>query len=174
MIADAKSEASYDDTELSNRVDANAAAIAILNGDADTSGSVLAIAKAEAESAAKNEVATLVGAAPEALDTLEEIAAWISDDVTGTTALVTRVTVNEEAIAAINDEDTGILALAKQYTDDSIAAIPAATAEVLGLVKYDDKTIKKNESGQLYAAEISTDILVNGAEEFILNGGSAI
>ncbi len=80
---------------------------------------------------------------------------------------------NAEAIATINNETTGILAVAKKYTDNSIAGIPAATAEVLGLVKYDDATIKMNDSKQLYVAKVSTDILEMGSLELILNGGSA-
>lgn len=80
---------------------------------------------------------------------------------------------NTSAIAAINNETTGILAVAKKYTDDSIAGIPAATAEVLGLVKFDDSTIKMNENKQLYVAKVSTDVLEMGTETLILNGGKA-
>ena len=81
---------------------------------------------------------------------------------------------NALAIAAINNETTGILAVSKKYTDDAIAGLPAATIEALGLVKYDGDTIKMNESKQLYAAKVSTDVLVQGTETLILNGGSAI
>lgn len=80
---------------------------------------------------------------------------------------------NSDAIAAINNETTGILAVAKKYTDDSIAGIPAATAEALGLVKYDDDSIKMNESKQLYVAKVSTDVLAQGTMTLILNGGTA-
>ena len=87
--------------------------------------------------------------------------------------MAANITANANAITAINNADTGILAQAKTYTNEQIAAIPAATAEALGLVKYDDKTIKMNESNQLYVAEVSTDVLVQGAQELILNGGTA-
>ena len=80
---------------------------------------------------------------------------------------------NDTAIKAINNETTGILATAKKYTDDSIAGLPAATAEALGLVKYDDSTIKMNDNKQLYVAQVSTDILVQGAQTLVLNGGKA-
>ena len=83
------------------------------------------------------------------------------------------VNTNTQAIAAINHSETGILATAKKYTDDQIAAIPVATEGVLGLIKYDNTTIKKNDSDQLYVDQISTDVLVNGANELVLNGGSA-
>lgn len=59
----------------------------------------------EAEAAAKAEVAALVGSAPEALDTLEEIAEWIAADETGTTALIGRVTTAEGDIDALEAKD---------------------------------------------------------------------
>lgn len=65
------------------------AAITILNGDANVAGSVANIANA----AAAREVARIVGSADENLDTLEEIAAWISSDEGGNAAaaLATRI-----------------------------------------------------------------------------------
>lgn len=44
-------------------------------------------------------------------------------------ALSTKVTTNETAIAAINNTETGILALAKKHTDDSIAALNIANIQ---------------------------------------------
>lgn len=84
-----------------------------------------------------------------------------------------KVTENTQAIAAINNEITGVLAVAKKYTDDSIAGLPAATAEALGLVKYDNSTIKMNDNKQLYVAQVSTDLLVQGTQTLVLNGGKA-
>ena len=85
-----------------------------------------------------------------------------------------KVDANTEAITAINNESTGILAVAKKYTDDSLAGLPAATAEALGLVKYDDVTIKMNENKQLYVAKVSTDLLEMGTQTLVLNGGRAV
>ena len=174
MINDAKSEATYDDTAIKALIKGNTDAIAILNGDENTEGSVVKIAKAEAASAAKAEVAAIVNGAPEAMDTLKEVADWIANDESGAAAMANRITANETAIAAINNETTGILATAKGYTDTQIAAIPAATAEVLGLIKIDDTSIKKNGNQQLYVAEVSTDKLVQGTETLVLNGGTAL
>ena len=78
------------------------------------------------------------------------------------------------AVAAINDKDTGILVNANKYTDNAIAGLPAATIDALGLVKFDNSTIKMNESQQLYVAKVSTDTIEMGVQELILNGGSAI
>ena len=80
---------------------------------------------------------------------------------------------NATAIAAINNETTGILATAKKYTDDSITGLPAATVDALGLVKFDNTTIKMNDNKQLYVAKVSTDILEMGNDVLVLNGGTA-
>jgi hypothetical protein len=79
---------------------------------------------------------------------------------------------NATAIAAINNETTGILAVSKKYTDDAIAGLPAASASALGLVKVDDVTIKSTE-GVISVKEVSTDLLVQGTQELILCGGTA-
>ena len=104
-----------------------------------------------------------------------------AEDGTKSGVLVTEITrvegkadANATAIAAINNADTGILAQAKTYTDEQIAAIPAATASALGLVKYDNNTIKMNDDKQLYVAKVSTDVLEQGEQELILNGGTAL
>ena len=169
MINEAKSEATYDDTQIKADIKANTDALAILNGDVGTVGSV----KAEAKAAADIAVATVVDSAPEAMNTLKEVADWIANDESGAAAMVNRITANETAINAINHVDTGILANAKKYTDDVIAGLPVATADALGLVKFDNNSIKMNESNQLYVAKVSTDVLEQGENVLILNGGSA-
>jgi hypothetical protein len=65
LIEEAKTSATYDDTAIKALIQSNTDAIGILNGDATTVGSI------------KHELAAIVGTAPEALNTLEEIAAWI-------------------------------------------------------------------------------------------------
>lgn len=169
MIEDAKSEASYDDTSIRALIQSNTNAITVLNGDVNTTGSV---AKIAAE-AAKAEVAIVVGAAPEAMNTLEEVALWIANDKSGAAAMANDIAANKTAIAAINNETNGILAVSKKYTDDAIASLPAASASALGLVKVDNVTIQSNE-GVISVKSVSTDLLTQGAEELILCGGSAV
>lgn len=169
MIADAKSEATYDDSAIKASIKANTDALAILNGNADTTGSVIAIANAQA----KAEVAKIVGAAPEALDTLEEVANWINSDTTGAAAMAADIAANKTAIAAINNETTGILAVAKKYTDDKIAGLPLATGNVVGLVKVDNETIQAAADGTISVKAISTDLLTQGTQELVLDGGKA-
>ena len=83
---------------------------------------------------------------------------------------------NADAIAAINDSTNGILAQAKKYTDDSIAALPFATAEKAGLVKSssDLNKIAVAEDGTMEINQISTTKLyVPEDDELIMNGGGA-
>jgi hypothetical protein len=51
-------------------------------------------------------------------------------------------------------------------------AIPAATAEVLGLVKVDGDSIVSNE-GVISVKSVSTDLLVQGSDTLIMDGGNA-
>ena len=83
---------------------------------------------------------------------------------------------NADAIALINDADNGILAKAKKYTDDSIAALPFATAEKAGLVKSSSEMNKISVAadGTMELNSISTSKIYNDPdEELILNGGGA-
>ena len=83
---------------------------------------------------------------------------------------------NADAIALINDGTNGILAQAKKYTDDSIAALPFATAEKAGLVKSSEglNKVKVESDGTMAVNEVSTSALrVPEGEELVLNGGSA-
>ena len=109
----------------------------------------------------------------EVINTLAEIVYYIESDKTGAAEMLGSINANTAAINAINNEETGILAVAKDYTDTQIAALPIASAAVPGLIKFDDTSIKKNDSDQLYVAAVSTDVLVQGAQELVLDGGTA-
>ena len=191
-------------------VKANTDAIAALNKDVNTAGSVAHTAKTAADTAvtnlvnngqvktntdaiatlvgtdanksaraiAKEEVALIVGAAPEAMDTLEEVAKWIADDASGAAAMAKDIKANTDAIAAINNETTGILALAKAHSDSNLAAAKKYTDDSIDALRtsihgVDDKTIKLNESNNVYVAEVSTDVLTQGSQELVLCAGDA-
>ena len=164
MINEAKSEASYDDTEIRGLITAEAdratAAEQAIDGRLVKVETFFKTAEGE----------TL----DEALDTLVEIQKFITDEGTAADGMLTQIQANTTAIAAINNETTGILATAKAHAQNLFDSIPTATEGVLGLVKYDNVTIKKNDSDQLYVGQVSTDVLVNGQDEFVLNGGSAV
>lgn len=163
MIADAKSEATYDDTEVRGLITAEAqraAAAEKVNADEIARVNGVLVAALENDG--------------EGLDSIKELADWINAHGSEASAMAEAISDNADAIEAINHVDTGILAQAKAHTNAAIAALPAATAEALGLVKYDDVTIKMNDSQQLYVAKVSTDILEQGSMTLILNGGSAV
>lgn len=198
--------------EQDTAIKANADAIAILTGTGE--GSVV--------KQVSDAIAGIVAEAPEAFDTLKEIADYIAGDKTNAAKLVNKVNANTEAIAAevkragekevelaglISDldaaykakdeelvaEDLRLAGLIQGNTNlintlngdgegsvnkkisDAIAAIPAipaATASTLGLVKVGE-TISVDEEGTINVSKVSTDILVQGEQELILNGGSA-
>lgn len=163
MIADAKSEATYDDTEVRGLITAEAErAAAAEQANADEIARVNGVLVAALEND------------KEGLDSIKELADWINTHGSEAATMAEAISENTNAIAAINHTDTGILAQAKAHTNAAIAALPAATAEALGLVKYDDVTIKMNDSQQLYVAKVSTDILEQGSMTLVLNGGSAV
>ena len=162
MIADAEDAATYDDTEIRQLI-----ADEVTRADAAEKANAKEIARVNS---------VLVAALEndeEGLDSIKELATWINEHGVAAEEMVTAIGNNTDAIAAINHETTGILAQAKGYTDAQIGALPVATAEVLGLVKFDNNTVKMNASNQLYVAKVSTDILEQGEQTLILNGGSA-
>lgn len=131
--AEAKIEAleagTYDDTELRGLIsantsahEANAAAIATLNGTADTVGSVANTAT----TVAATKVAEIVAGANASFDTLKEIADWILNDTTGAAhmannianlqTLVGNKAVAEQIADAISAEGLDKYALAADLT----------------------------------------------------------
>jgi len=85
------------------------AAVNVLNGDANVAGSVANVANA----AAARKVAEIVGDADENLDTLEEIATWISSDEGGkaAAALASRVETVENTLQGMSDHGSRISGL---------------------------------------------------------------
>lgn len=124
MIADAQAAATYDDTAVQT----------LIGSDANKS----------ARAIAAEEVAKIVDGAPEAMNTLKEVAEWIENDETGAAAMAAGIAENKEEIKRVEAKIPGV----------------------------DDKTIKLAEN-KAYVAEVSTDILVQGAQELVLCGGNA-
>lgn len=111
----------YDDTELRGLIGGNTTAIATLNGDAETAGSVAHTATAIA--AAK--VAEIVAGANASYDTLKEIADWILNDTTGAADMA-------NDIAALQAQMAGIDATVVAH----VAAEIEAALKVDGADKY--------------------------------------
>lgn len=104
---------------LGEIVAANKAALAVLNGEGE--GSV--------KKAVNDAVAALVDGAPEALDTLKELADWIEGDETASAALINRVAANEDAITDLQNADEDM----KAYIDSQDAAIYNAIQNIADL-----------------------------------------
>ena len=69
------------------------------------------------------------------IDKLAEIVSYIEKDKTGAIDMAADIQENTEAIAAINDEKTGILVRAKEYTDTEIAKLTDGTTGILAQAK---------------------------------------
>lgn len=95
--------------KLAERVQANEGAIEVLNGDKDVEGSV--------DQKIDSAITALIDGAPEALDTLKEIAQWIAEDEVGVTALVDRVKKNEDDIADLQAKEDKDIDDLKAYVD---------------------------------------------------------
>ena len=103
----------YDDTEVRGLIannkaahEANTAAITVLNGDADTAGSVANTANI----AAATKVAEIVAGADANFDTLKEIADWILNDTTGAADMANDIAALEAKMAGV--EETVIKSIA--------------------------------------------------------------
>ena len=80
--------------------------------------------------------------------------------------LVTAKAYSDANLVTAKAYSDGNLATAKKYTDDSIAALQASIHGV------DDKSIKLKDN-KAYVAEVSTDVLVQGATELVFSAGNA-
>lgn len=135
--------ATYDDSTIKADVKANTTAIATLNGNAQTEGSV---AKQVADAVAK-----IIAEAPEAYDTLKEIATWISTHENDASAMNQTIQTNKTDIANLvklvgslpeGSESKTIV----KYIDSKVAgvdftgAIATAKQEAISAAATDAKT----------------------------------
>lgn len=135
--------AKYDDTQVKADIKSNADAIKTLNGNAQTEGSV---SKQVADAVAK-----IVAEAPEAYDTLQEIATWISTHEGSASAMNQSIQTNKTDIANLvklvgslpeGSESKTIV----EYIDSKVAgvdftsAIATAKQEAISAAATDAKT----------------------------------
>lgn len=111
LIADAKAEATYDDTELAGKVNT-------LIGT-DTGKSVRAIANEELA------VQLIAEDAKESLDTLAEIAAWIQSHPDDASAMNAAITALQNLVGTLPEgvASTTVVSYIKEYCDAAIAAL---------------------------------------------------
>ena len=133
----------YDDSKIKSDVEANTTAIATLNGNAQTEGSV---AKQVADAVAK-----IIAEAPEAYDTLKEIATWISTHENDASAMNQTIQTNKTDIANLvklvgslpeGSESKTIVEYinSKVASVDFTAAIATAKQEAISAAATDAKT----------------------------------
>lgn len=127
---------------------------------------------------AGEEVAKVIDSAPEAFDTLKEIATWIQDDATGAAAMSATIAGHSTILAGFGGE--GEPADVKTYVNDQIAAatyeLPVATLNALGGVKSSEAEngVAVAADGTMSVNSVNVNKLVQTeGEELILNGGSA-
>ena len=130
-----------EETSLKDLADA----IAKLNGDDNVDGSV--------KKQVKDAINAVVDGAPEAFDTLKEIADWIGSDESGTAELISEVTANKQAIAdnkqAIADNKA---ALDKDIKDlaDHVASAGEAYTNVDNRLKNIEVFFDNNGSDDVF------------------------
>ena len=108
----------YDDTALSERVTANETAIQTLNGSG--AGSV---SKTVADA-----IAEIVAEAPASFDTLKEISDWISSHNTDASAMNSRISANENAIAALQQAGVTVDAALSSTSENPVQNKAVSTA----------------------------------------------
>lgn len=167
MIEDAKTAATYDDTAVKALITAEETRAKGIESGLDSR---------------LTEVETffaVVENPDEVIDTLAEIVNYIESDRSGAAAMAGNIQANTNAIAAINNVESGIFAQAKGYTDGKIDALPTSgpiAGALLGLVKSsnEDNKIKVEADGTMSLNRVSTNQLyIPEGSELILNGGSA-
>ena len=181
MIADAQAAATYDDTKVKEDIQKNATAIENITKEG---GAIAVAVKAEADRAAEAEQALADDIAEinallntvsseDNITSLKELAIWVEEHGGEASKMAESIKANADAIELINDEEKGILVQAKAHSDANLATAKAYTdAEIAKIHGVDNKTIKLAEN-KAYVAEVSTDILVQGAQELVLCGGNA-
>ena len=154
--------AKYDDTQVKADIKSNADAIKTLNGNAQTEGSV---AKQVADAVAK-----IIAEAPEAYDTLKEIATWISTHENDASAMNQSIQTNKTDIANLvklvgslpeGSESKTIV----EYIDSKVAgvdftsAIATAKQEAISAAATDAKT--KADTAETNAKTYADGLAVN-------------
>lgn len=164
-----RGELSQADTDLDKRLDDAEASIATLVGsvEGDDAKSVRTIAT--------EEVTKIVDGAPEALDTLKEIADWITDDEAGAAKIIADVAANAGAISALQAKDTE---LAGDISDNATAIeglddrLETAEGEIDALQQA-VSTINDGTDGILAKAKDYTDGEIDKVEEAITDEAEA-
>lgn len=115
MIEEAQDAATYDDTEIKSKVQANTDAIGVLNGEATVKGSV--------KKTVADEIAKVVAGAPESFDTLKELSDWIATHGQDAAEMNSAIVALQNILDGIGDTESGEKATVVAYVTDAIAAL---------------------------------------------------
>ena len=115
MIEEAQEAATYDDTEIKSKVQANTDAIGVLNGGATVEGSV--------KKTVADEIAKVVAGAPESFDTLKELSDWIATHGQDAAEMNSAIVALQNILDGIGDTESGEKATVVAYVTDAIAAL---------------------------------------------------
>lgn len=156
---EALEKGTYDDTAVreliagnTTKIGENTAAIAVLNGDAETAGSVANTANA----AAAAKVAEIVAGANADFDTLKEIADWILNDTTGAADMANDIAALQAQMVGI--ESTVVAKIAAEIE----AALKAEGADKYALasdlVALADRVKAVEDAGYQNAEQVGSAI----------------
>lgn len=143
---------------LAARVTVNEDTLAELNGDGENS----------ITSRINAAVAALVDGAPEALDTLKEIANWITNDEDGAATLAAKVTENANAIADLQKDSTDLKAYVDAKDEEVYASIMSIEeAKIIALFRDKVAVESVADLATAIAEAGENDMLVLPAEQVI-------
>ena len=149
----------YDDSEVRGLIKDNAdaiadnkAAIEVLNGDAETAGSVANTAT----SVAAAKVAEIVAGADADFDTLKEIADWILNDTTGAADMANDIKALEDKMVGI--EETVVKSIAAAIDEALKAEGADKYALASDLVALADRVKALEDAGYQNAAQVGDAI----------------
>lgn len=185
-----------DQTELEKAIEANKTAIAeekaraeaaetanktlidTLIGTEKGEGDVLLDAGKSVRTIATEVIAGQLATAPEAFDTLIEMATWLDTHSTDVVTMDNRITANETILEGLGGEGEPATVIA--YVEGAIAAaayeLPVATLEALGGVKSSaaENKISVAADGTMEVNSLNVNKLVQTeGEVFVLHGGTA-
>ena len=104
-----------DESTVVQMIEANTAAIGVLNGEATTPGSV--------KKTVADEIAKVVAGEPDSFDTLKEVSDWISTHGQDAASMNSAILALQGILDGIGDTDSGEKATVAAYVADAIAAL---------------------------------------------------
>lgn len=155
MIEEAQAAATYDDTEIKADIQANTAAIGVLNGEATVDGSV--------KKTVADEIAKIVADAPESFDTLKEISDWISTHSDDASAMNSAIVALQNILDGIGDTGAGEKATVVAYVTDAIAALKIGDyAKAADLTALAERVTTLEGTSHTHANKAELDKIVDG------------